>query len=426
MKKKLLAVIFFVIAISLLAGCGKKPASEATLKEDLYNSRSFSRFSNQLGMKITDLEVVKRQTTEEQKSDVVWVEVNTSSEAAEGEMYYVMRYELYNDGWQLENITEDRPGEWQFTPLKNVDAESAPQDLLECHIQSLVENLSETDCQIESFNIDERQTYVKYVEYGEDAFLADILYVSATAVDNVSGIRIDGKYTMTYTLRNDEWNVDNICATQEDITPTKGVDAEIILAYVKDKTDFDKLIYVSTEPLLKEKAEYHYVKGITYHPYMTESCTYKIPCSFTLHDYEWKINDMQLLSTEADWDAAGSWCGNGETSYYRIFTEIQTEYSISAVVYRSDENTLSVDYEVSGIQGKNEEGTVYFDLTNPVIDGRQGNVVYLYTLGDVSCLISDWLWGSAGGNASFVFHEDLGLYLHMSNGGEDYFLNREN
>lgn len=44
MKKKLLAVIFFVIAILMLTGCGKKPAPEATLKEGLYNSSDFSRF----------------------------------------------------------------------------------------------------------------------------------------------------------------------------------------------------------------------------------------------------------------------------------------------------------------------------------------------------------------------------------------------
>ena len=123
MKKKLLAVIFFVIAILMLTGCGKKPASEATLKEDLYNSSNFSRFSEQLGMKITNLEVVKRQTTTEDKVDTVWVKIKAAGDTAEGEMYYKMTYNLYNDGWLLETITDDDVDSWYFEPLCGVPDE---------------------------------------------------------------------------------------------------------------------------------------------------------------------------------------------------------------------------------------------------------------------------------------------------------------
>lgn len=117
MKKKLLVVILAAIAILLLAGCGEKPASEATLKEDIYNSSNFSRFSEQLDMEITNLEIVKRQTSTEDKVDSVWVKVTAAGDTAEGEMYYVMTYNLYNDGWLLETITDDALDSWHFEPL---------------------------------------------------------------------------------------------------------------------------------------------------------------------------------------------------------------------------------------------------------------------------------------------------------------------
>ena len=85
------------------------------------------------------------------------------------------------------------------------------------------------------------------------------------------------------------------------------------------------------------------------------------------------------------------------------------------------ETTLSIDYDVSGIQGKHETGTVYFHLTSPFIDGRSGNLVYRNTsLENSSFLKSTRLWDSA----YFIFHEDLGLYLCVTN-SSNYFLTRE-
>ena len=323
MKKKMLAVILVAVAILLLAGCEEKPVSEETLKVDLYNSSSFSRFSEQLGMKITDLEVIKRQTYADEKIDTVWVKIKAAGDTAEGEMYYIMTYWLYNDGWQIESITDDEANQWT-------------------------------------------------------------------------------------------------------LIPTIGVDEETILAYVKSETNLDDFEYLSVESLFSDKIEYHYVQRVEYHNYMTEIRTYKVSCSFSLSSYEWEITDMECVSLKTAWDAIGSWYDSGETSYYyTVFRSTQTEYTISANVYRSDETTLSIDYDVSGIQGKHETGTVYFDLTSPFIDGRSGNLVYRNTmLGNSSFLTSTWLWGSAGGEVYFIFHEDLGLYLCVTN-SDNYFLTRE-
>ena len=322
--KKLLVVILAAIAILLLAGCGEKPASEATLKEDIYNSSNFSRFSEQPEMEITNLEIVKRQTSTKDKVDTVWVKVTAAGDTAEGEMYYIMTYWLYNSGWQIESITDDEVNQWN-------------------------------------------------------------------------------------------------------LIPTKGVDDETILAYVKSESNLDDFEYLSVESLFPDKTEYHYVQRVEYHNYMTESRIYKVSCSFSSSSYEWEITGMECVSLKPEWDAIGSWYGSGETYYYyTVFKSTQTEYTISANVYQSDETTLSIDYDVSGIQGKHETGTVYFDLTSPTIDGRNGNLVYTddTLLGNSSFLTSTRLLGSAGAEVYFIFHEDLGLYLHVRN-GDDYFLMQE-
>lgn len=371
MKKKLLVAIFFVIAISLLTGCGKKPASNSTLKSDLTNDSIFSRMSNQLGIKITDLEVVKRQTTEERRSDVVWVKVNAAGKAVEGEMYYVMTYELYNEGWQLEYIAADRPEQWQFTPLESVSEESVPQDLIEYLAQAVAEKLPSADFQIESFDINERQAYVD-----ADAYLTNTLYVAATTVDDAHGIRVDGEYTMTYYLNNDEWDLDAVYAAQENITPTRGIDPESILIHLENNTDFDELIYVSSDPLFSDRTEYHYVQGIKRHAYMTESYLCEVSCSFEDIDLGWHIKGIEKQAPQCTWDAAGQWSTSGTKIYYKDWwsdVESVMHYSISATVGDQRGDAIPISYTISDWKGKNYSGETEFDLSHADRSNQKGS-----------------------------------------------------
>ncbi len=124
MKKKMWLLILTVIALALLTGCGVKVASEKQMKEDLYNSNEFARFSNELGMEIIDFDVEKRQTSPGDKLDTAWIKISAKSNAVHGEMYYMMLYKLYNDGWLLEQITDDRTDAWRFEPLCGVADET--------------------------------------------------------------------------------------------------------------------------------------------------------------------------------------------------------------------------------------------------------------------------------------------------------------
>lgn len=182
MKKKLLIVILAAIAILLLVGCGEKPASEATLKEDIYNSSNFSLFSEQLDMEITNLEVVKRQTTTEDKVDTVWVKVTAAGDTAEGEMYYVMTYHLYNDGWLLETIADDAVDSWHFEPLEGV-----PDEVIASYIPEGAEILENTvDLEAASHTV----TYT----YEESHLYCDVTYKKQLVFNFGSGYYTSGMH----------------------------------------------------------------------------------------------------------------------------------------------------------------------------------------------------------------------------------------
>ena len=130
MKKRKGYLMFICVLIPgciLLTGCGKKTVSEAQLKEDLSQSSAYTLYGDGLDMSIDSFKVTKRQTATEDRIDTAWVEVDSSSDAVTGHMYFVMTYELYNDGWQITNVEEDEIDEWYFTPLREMtDEEIAP------------------------------------------------------------------------------------------------------------------------------------------------------------------------------------------------------------------------------------------------------------------------------------------------------------
>lgn len=115
----------------LLAGCSAadRTASESTLEQDLVSSEAFHYFAQKPNTTVSGLEIIKRQTDVEAKTDRVWVEVSLSSDMFEGNASYIMDYSLYNDGWHLENVESDDTSTWSFTALRGLTEEELLQQL---------------------------------------------------------------------------------------------------------------------------------------------------------------------------------------------------------------------------------------------------------------------------------------------------------
>lgn len=124
--KKIL-VLIAALCIICLTGCDNTPQvpNEMTIREDIEESATFQEYKEKADLKITNLEIVKRQTTPEDKIDKVWVAVDASSDSVESKMYYCVTYGLYNEGWIFEEENFDSPDEWVFKPLCGINKEDA-------------------------------------------------------------------------------------------------------------------------------------------------------------------------------------------------------------------------------------------------------------------------------------------------------------
>lgn len=137
-RGRVIILLCLATLVVFMGGCGKKEASVSQLRSDLAESTRFSELAKRLDVEITNFEIVKRQTTPEDKVDTVWVKVDIAGTAVKGKLYYKMTYNLYNDGWLLEKIVDDETGSWSFTPLSG-----APQELVDRSVPDGAEILSE-------------------------------------------------------------------------------------------------------------------------------------------------------------------------------------------------------------------------------------------------------------------------------------------
>lgn len=135
-------IIFLFVCIILLCGCSNTsendldtkgsvditetieesvsnpnaPKSEEQMLTDL-EDRSFFEES----MILDSLTVIKRQTKQEDRTDVVYVTVKSHNEKVETARSFVLTYNLYNEGWILDDISSYWEGENTAKPLAGPD-----------------------------------------------------------------------------------------------------------------------------------------------------------------------------------------------------------------------------------------------------------------------------------------------------------------
>lgn len=202
MKNRIIFILLCSAMCLLLAGCTEKTADESQLKANLYSNNMFSRYANELDMEITSLEILKRQTTTESKTDKAWVMIEAASNAVKGTMYYVMTYNLYNDGWLLESVQETDSDSWLFTPLKGVE-----DDVLNSYLPAGAETLEN------NIDLEMGGQYVRY-SYVEPYTYCDIVHEEVLKFDFLrdysGGVWV---YNSTdYSGCHEEWK-DNILGT---------------------------------------------------------------------------------------------------------------------------------------------------------------------------------------------------------------------
>lgn len=179
-KTFLIASLCILLIACCFIGCtaGSKTANETKLQSDLLKSEGISYYGI---TDISELEIEKRQTSVEDKEDIVYVNVVATSEEKAIQLMgsYTMVYGLYNDGWILDDL-EIRNLNVQplaGTDYTNEELEAALNlngytGIFNLSVKDHVTDLS-TGTDTYSLTFDEVHTYVTFRRDADLSFIFD-------------------------------------------------------------------------------------------------------------------------------------------------------------------------------------------------------------------------------------------------------------
>lgn len=118
----LIPVLAFLLCL-FMSGCTQSVSvpSESQIQMDLIDNGDMADIRDGYLENVTNFEITKRQTTPEDKIDTVWVHLEAENSEVASQMYFIISYGLYNEGWLLESIVPNQTERWSFTPLQGVD-----------------------------------------------------------------------------------------------------------------------------------------------------------------------------------------------------------------------------------------------------------------------------------------------------------------
>ncbi len=204
MRKKLCCLAFVLFALLSLSACGgPSPVSEAQLREDLESREAslFSYYSEQLQASVTGFDVVKRQTVAEDQEDTVWIQVSIEGPKVKGNFHYIMSYGLYNDGWKLEDVQQDREAGWRIDPLAGPE-----EDLIASQLPPDAEIVSS------DISLDAENPYATYEYTRTETYpYCDVIY--RTTLNFAFDQSADGVWRFTQSWDSgtvENWNIDGV------------------------------------------------------------------------------------------------------------------------------------------------------------------------------------------------------------------------
>lgn len=115
MKKKSFVLFLLMCCALLLCGCTSQAVK--TEEEILADMQERKLPEECEGAVISGIEIIKRQTNQEDKQDIVYVTMQAESENAKLVRSYKLEYNLYDEGWVLDTVEQYSEGENSTTAL---------------------------------------------------------------------------------------------------------------------------------------------------------------------------------------------------------------------------------------------------------------------------------------------------------------------
>ncbi len=291
MKKFCSTLLALTAVILLLAGC-TSVADEKKIQEDLTTLTQFEVLSE--GEQIKSLEIEKRQTNKDYKSDVVWCNFTTEDAECRYEKSAVLSYTLYDEGgWILDNVSVSDQREWTISPLQGFSESMLPTMFGEKSLVVKDENDEEwtiTEENIKSLTVDEHETDLEQEK--------DTVTVSLTLKDSVE--EASGKITMQYFFDSlsGKWELESASDTTFTVSQISGTQLDV------SENDLKKAVDGKTYSFGGEtESGWFYVskdeRTITFHENEVENLTIEkeeVKSHGTVHQYSYSFDLVKPLA----------------------------------------------------------------------------------------------------------------------------------
>lgn len=307
MKKITIAlkIPMLLLAVLILSGCSNSVRNENNIMRDLEAHPSF------LASEVNSIEILRRQTVQQDNIDSVWVTVSASQGNVAFELSYELTYILYNDGWRLRDVERYWGGVWQKEAPTQAQVLADVQVLLEFD-----EFISNQNLTIE--HIDLLDTFAE-----ESHFPADTVTI-AIPVDVFAeneGASFSLMYDALFWVGEDGWEIIGIDlfhrhATPLTVMPQSEIDAFVAGLMGRFAFDTFSFVYRATDLDMFDEAlgmtiafdEVQYT-GIRQYPFLEETFAFFVHPQFDTWEGNWNVStaDIDEYLINQDWDVSGLW-----------------------------------------------------------------------------------------------------------------------
>lgn len=296
----LLAIVSLAIPC-VLAGCSNSPKNEKGIIEDLKASDQFISPTAE----IDSCEIIKRQTSTESGTDEVYVTVEGCNDELSFTLSYVLTYELYNEGWFLENITQYPGGPCDIQGLTD---EQLKDDIIN-QVPFLANHKEDLfNFTIEEFTKDDEVSYANINEY--ETSYVKTYYLSIVAYN--LRMRYIADCMMEYIYVDDQWVCRYSNVTNSSYIPDDSPSGETIMELLEEEGySRYELDHIDTD--WENCKETQYYKAYRDFELGSEEYEIIVPLTFILDEedfsYGWSFSSyaMEEKLVSVEWSLKGTW-----------------------------------------------------------------------------------------------------------------------
>lgn len=301
-NKDLWGCLLLLILLISLCGCSPSAKSEREIISDLQQSPAFISET----VKIDSCEIIKRQTNNDSKSDLVYLTVYVNEDELTCALSYLMEYVLYNDGWILENVSQYDDGPWIIDglPIERISSDITSRDSYFSDY-----TLEVTKCEI----VGEGDSYDGK---GYEKRFDILLNASCSIFD------YEATYEAVYQITGDGWNFQYMTPTYSRYAPTFSPNINVAdlesleLGSGAYATNYDDIEYLKTETDWENRTETQYYTATKEWWFGVETYLVAVPLNFSLENGEdsalWTYRESTIESSlqSVDWNITGTWCAD--------------------------------------------------------------------------------------------------------------------